>query len=366
MKCLEPPLLVQPGYFECELHLRDDERCNTDPTPTMPAAFTDSLLQSKVKIDFDIPPFIERNMLGDEINTPNINNLKEILLDEVNGEEADRFLENVTLPPPLSSNDGEKGYLKYVFLSQFESEEMTKDWSSNVILFKQFHEWLDMLRTAKKWKALLLKIASTPEGIKKLNALRPYSQEMQEPEAKKPCIQQSSSYESGENFIKALAKNDLDSPELKKTYKAHILFAAKFRKAVEEFKKSGNYKDLNAFPALKKLLGTAQNAASVTGPRIAFMGRVIATFKSTLVIGRGKGKNIGLNLGKLFGESTVLAMSHTHATINANKTLDEFVITVSGINGLYVDEVYVPQGGKAKLNNGSKITIFFIDYYFYK
>lgn len=366
LKCLEPPLLVQPAYFECENHLRDDERFNSEPAHAAPAAFTDSLLQSKVKVDFDLPPFIEKSMLGDEINTPNISKLKEILLNEVNGEEANHFLESVVLPPPLSSADGEKGYLKYVFSSQFEEEEMLKDWSSNVILFKQFHEWLNMLRTAKAWKQLLTKIASTPEGIKKLNELRPYTHECEEPAKKKPAfVPEDSSFEDNEKYIKVLMSKDLDSIEMQRSYKGHILFAAKFRKAVEEFKKSGSFGSFDMFPSVKKFLSSAPDANSVSGPRIALSGKVIAAFKTSVVIGRGKSKTIGLNLGKLLGETAVLAMSHTHAVISCNKSTGEFVIAVSGMNGLFVDEVYVPQGEKAVLKNGSKITIFFIDYYFY-
>ena len=367
MKCLEPPLLVQPAYFECELHMRDDERCHSTPAPTGPAAFTDSLLQSKVKVDFEIPPFIEQNMLGDETHIPNTSKLKEIMLNEVNGDEASRFLESVELPPPLSSADGEKGYLKYVFLPQFESEETSKDWSSNVILFRQFHEWLDMLRVAKTWRTLLFKIASTPEGVRKLNALRRPDNDPGEEPAEKVQLRCSSSYEDNEKYMQVLMTEDLDSQESQRVYKGYVLLTAKLRKALAEFQRSGNVDALDMFPNLKQLLSDAPDAdTAATGPRIALAGKVIGTFKTGLTIGRGKSGRIGLNLGKLLGEGTTSAMSHLHATVNLDRTTKEFTISVSGSNGLYVDEVFVPQGGKAVLRNGAKITISFVNYYFYK
>ena len=77
LKCLEPPLLYVPPNFVCERHLPED----MPPEPVshkQPEAFSNYLLQSKVKIDWPLTDGdrVSRKCLKAFVNDQKTNNIK--------------------------------------------------------------------------------------------------------------------------------------------------------------------------------------------------------------------------------------------------------------------------------------------------
>ena len=71
LKCLEPPLLYAPTSFVCERHLPDDIPPEPEPSD-VPEAFSNYLLQSKVKLDWPLTKgeTVSRKSLNTTVNKP--------------------------------------------------------------------------------------------------------------------------------------------------------------------------------------------------------------------------------------------------------------------------------------------------------
>lgn len=280
--------------------------------------------------------------------------------------------------PPNTGDPQNEGFdLKDIFLPEYLDEASNKDWSENAKLFRQFNDWVSMLRVLREARYLKsvinvekrkasqtsscyssLSSSSSPAGAagpaeKKKKFTPPLMKKM----ALLDAPRNPATLEAQMSLLSAEEEEDLDSPYMHATYSENVLAAVRIRKALI----AGDFAGISAFPNLRAAIETAPAPEKAGAPCLTMYGRTVCVLdKEQTTIGRCKEgeKPPDVDLSALFGDLCRKVISHLHATIVCkNKEARKFVLCVNGRNGLFVDGLHRPHGDSITLRNGMQITI---------